>query len=173
MELIDGILGRAGRDEDGPPVHTEGDALVIDCRGCDVAPVPGSDECIGCMVGCASSAAGTERIILRTGRDTEISGMAGEAIRRAASMRRWSTAEERMPMCCRSCGSSRREVMDAVWSAFPRGAVAEGRMVLNREHPDRDGCDGCLARTSAALDRIESELAELIDRMAASGRMMR
>lgn len=173
MELMDGILGRVRREDDGPPTHTEGDALVIDCRDCDVTPVPGSDECIRCMVGCASSVTGTERVILRTGRDIEISGMAGEAVRKAASMRRWSMADGKLPMYCRSCRSSRREVMDAVWEAFPKGAVAEGRMMLNRDRPDRDGCDMCLARTSAALDQIEADLAELMDDMASAGRTVR
>ena len=42
---------------------------MIDCRNCRLAPVPGSDECIRCMVEAMSSAGGAERIVLRTGRE--------------------------------------------------------------------------------------------------------
>ena len=42
-------LGTIGSDP-GPTVTKEGDSMVIDCRDCRLTPVPGSDECVRCMV---------------------------------------------------------------------------------------------------------------------------
>lgn len=182
---IDGIRGRAmnglinrmealvGRRDNVPDVFREGDALIIDCRGCGIAPVPGSDECVRCMVDSMCEHGGAERIVLRTGMDMEVSGRAGRAIREAASVRRWSYTRERQGARCRACPVSRRAVMDAAWAAFPEGTVREGRRTLETGSPGREGCDDCVMRTSAAMDQVESGLARIVADMSSAARVVR
>lgn len=163
--ITDVIGGLVGRGREGPAASLEGDALVIDCRLCRLMPVVHSEECIRCMVGAMCDNGSARRIVLRTGRDTEISGSAGSAIRETASVRRWSDPGGRTATRCRGCPASRRAVMDAVWDAFPRGAVAAGRETLEcRPEGDRE-CAECAARTSAALDMVDEGLRRIVSRM--------
>ena len=83
MEPKFGLDRLFGHAEEPPPAEVCDDLLTIDCRGCGYAPVPGSKECLGCMVERMSAVGGADRLILRTGRDTEISGRAGRAVREA------------------------------------------------------------------------------------------
>lgn len=166
--ILEALRGSADADE-RPEASVEGDAMVIPCRGCRLAPVPGSDECIRCMVDLMCDTGGCERIVLRTGRDIEISGEAGRAIRDVASVKRWSYSRERLPASCRGCPVSREEVMDAAWSAFPKEAVSEGRRMLRDGPPDKDGCRECFVRTGAALDQMDEGLRAVLDRMAGGG----
>lgn len=172
--LFDRMSNLVGHGDPGPEVTRDGDALIIDCRGCGITPVPGSDECIRCMVDSMCEHGGAERVVLRTGRDVEVSGRAGRAIREAASVRRWSYTRERLGARCRSCPVSRRAVMDAAWAAFPDGTVAEGRRVLgSSDNPGREGCDECVLRTSAALDQVYAGLARIVSDMSSSVRVVR
>lgn len=165
MNDILSALRRDADREERPDAFVEGDALIIRCRDCELAPVPGSEECIRCMVGLMCDEGGCDRIVLRTGRDIEISGEAGRAVKDAASVKRWSYSREKLPMSCRGCPVSRDEVMDAAWSAFPKGAVSEGRRMLKDGPPEKDGCRECFIRTSAALDQMDEGLRAIVDRM--------
>lgn len=167
--LGEGLRDLLGRGERGPSVTREGDALVIDCRGCRLTPVVHSEECIRCMVGAMCDHGGADRVVLRTGRDTEVSGSAARALRETASVRRWSVRWDPPGIRCRACPVSRERVMGAVWGAFPRGAVAGGRDVLAAGAPPREECARCLAGTSAALDRVDEGLRRVMDGME-SGR---
>lgn len=158
-----------GQEERGWDARRDGDALVIDCRGCPLTPVPGSDECIGCMVRCMCREGGADRVVLRTGRDTEVSGAAGRAIREAASLMRWTSASDRVSARCRGCPASREAVMDAAWSAFPQSAVFEGRKALESSRPDREGCAECVMRTSRALDQMELGIKRIVSQMNGRG----
>lgn len=150
-------------------VFREGDAMVIDCRGCGFAPVPGSAECLGCMVRSMASSGGSDRIVLRTGRDVEVSGRAARAVRDVASMMRWSSTTEAADRRCRICPVSRTAVMTAAWSAFPSGTVFEGRKDIRDGPPDRDGCAECVMRTSRMLDQIEAGLLRVESELSAGG----
>ena len=143
----------------------QGNVLVIDCRGCRLTPVPGSDECIRCMVEAMCRTGSAERIVLRTGRDIEISGAAGRAIREVSSIRRWTSPATDGPARCRACRMSRKRVMAAAWTGFPRNAVFEGRKVLKGNHPGRDGCAECVMRTSRALDQMDSGIRRVVSDM--------
>lgn len=163
MSVYKSILGGLRRHgEEGPEVSREGDALVIDCRGCGFTPVPGSEECVRCMVESMASTGGADRIVLRTGRDMEVSGAAAGAVREIASIRRWSSTTEHLPGRCAVCGVSRRTVMEAAWAGFPRSTVFEGRKLLRDGAPDRESCVDCVMRTSRALDQVESGLAGVV-----------
>lgn len=148
---------RGGDERRGPEAVLDGGLLVIDCRGCALRPVPGSKECFGCMVRTMSSAGSADRVVLRTGRDTEISGRAGAAIRDAASMMRWSIPDEEPWGRCRICPASRRAVMSAAWDSFPERDPAP-RLLLEEADKDRDGCRTCVAATARALDQMEDGL---------------
>ncbi len=155
-------LGLSRGEEDQPGTCSEGDALVIDCRSCRLTPIPSSDECIRCMVEAMRREGGHDRVVLRTGRDVEISGAAGAAIRDLASVKRWSYSRERRPVRCGNCPVSRDAVMDAAWAVFPKGSVAEGRIALAQENPGREGCETCVMRTSVALDQMEEGIGKVM-----------
>ena len=167
MNLESLFSGECGADP--PSASRQGDAIVIDCRGCGLAPVPGSDECIRCMVSAMFAEGGSDRIVLRTGRDVEVSGDAGRAIREVASIRRWSTSPSRARARCRGCPVSREAVMTAVWAGFPRSAVFEGRKAIRNGGPEREECRACLMRTSRTLDQIESGLKRIVSEMGRRG----
>lgn len=171
MDIIEAVKGAMPGREEGPEVRREGDALIIDCRGCRLRPVPGSEECIGCMVRSMCSAGGANRIVLRTGTDTEVSGAAGRAIREAASMMRWTSACEKLPARCRACPASRARVMEAAWAAFPANAVFTGRKMIEEANRDREGCSECVMRTSRALDQMELGIRRMVSQM--TGRAVR
>ena len=168
MDRKIGLFEGIGRREDTVRGERQGDALVIDCRSCRLVPVPGSDECIRCMVGSMCEAGGARRIVLRTGMDVEVSGAAAEAVREIASLRRWSTSGQRTAARCRSCPMSRDRVMTAVWNGFPRNAVFEGRKALKDGHPGRSGCSECVMRTSRALDQMETGIRKVVSEMGES-----
>ena len=161
-------LGTIGGDP-GPTVTKEGDSMVIDCRGCRLTPVPGSDECIRCMVSAMCANGSSDRVVLRTGRDIEVSGDAGRAIREVASIRRWSSDTARGGPRCRGCRVSRDSVMTAAWNGFPRTAVFEGKRVLRNGPPDRDECRACVMRTSKALEQMDAGIRRVISEMDIHG----
>ena len=150
-----------GEDEnEGPEAVLEDGLLVVDCRRCLFRPLPGSKECLGCMVRTMASVGSADRIVLRTGRDTEISGRAGTIIRDLASMMRWSVPDEALKGRCRMCPASRKEVMSAAWRSFPEKDPAP-RLLLDGVDRDRDGCRACIAATARALDQMEDGIGRI------------
>ena len=73
MKQIFGQLfdDRGRRDDQSPAVSRDGDSLLIDCRGCGFVPQPESREYIRCMTFAMAEAGGSDRVVLRTGRDVE------------------------------------------------------------------------------------------------------
>ena len=163
-------LGFMGRGSDsGPDVSRSSDSVIIDCRRCRLTPVPGSDECIRCMVDAVCAHGGSGRIVLRTGRDLEVSGAAGRAIGEVASIKRWSSDTPLKGTRGRGCRVSRAAVMDAAWRGFPRNAAFEGRRVLKEGAPDRDECRTCVMRTSKALEQMDSGIRRVVRGMGPGG----
>lgn len=162
-DLLEILTGR--RKGHAPEARIEGGALVIECGECRLAPLPGSEECIRCMVERMRELGGTARIVLRTGMDTEVAGPACGAIRDLASMRRWLSCTTGNTSRCRSCPVSRERVMDVAWASFPGGAVFEGRKALKEQHPERNGCEECVMRTSRALDQMEIGITKVMESM--------
>lgn len=169
-KAFDSLLGRD--DAYVPDVSVEGDSLVIDCRGCGYAPDPSSRECIACMVASMCRAGSAERVVLRTGRDTEVSGRAGRVLKDVASLRRWSIPVDAPPMRCRGCAASRKAVMEEAWASFPdpgTGGVGSPEI----EPPERDGCAECAAATMRALEQLNEGLDEVKASMAEAYRVAR
>ena len=158
MKLGKIIAGFGGKEERrGPDSLLTDGLLVVDCRGCGYTPLPGTKECLGCMVRTMASAGSADRIVLRTGKDTEVSGRAGRAVQEAASIMRWSIPDPPPRGRCRMCPASRRTVMTAAWDAFPDG-FSGARALLGSAPPDRDECRACVATTSRLLDQTEDGL---------------
>lgn len=164
-DLMDMLSGRSRLDGEAPNASLEDGALVIDCNGCGFPPVPGSDECISCMVRAMCAVGGSSRVILRTGEDLEVSGRSGKAIRDAASLRLWSLATIDDRGRCSRCGVSRGRVMGRAWSTFPEDGIRYARAMLDDGAPEGDGCDRCVERTREALRQLEHGMEELLDRM--------
>ncbi len=140
-----------------PKASYEGDALVIGCQSCRYNPDPGSDECLTCMVDSMSRMSGCERIILRTGKDIEISGKSGSTIRRIASIKRWSVPMTSNGFKCRKCGRSRAAVMDKVWKGFPEFHFDSVYETIDAK-PTEPECSKCLRSTRKAVEQMEADL---------------
>ena len=153
------ILMGPSDKERGVGHRFEGDALIIECIGCEYMPDPGTKECMKCMVDMVCESGGADRIILRTGKDLEISGDPGQAIRRLASMKRSSFSAVRNKGRCRRCPSQRNTVMEAAWRDFPYPNYHGAREVLG--DPDGEMCSRCMASTERALSQMESGMEDI------------
>ena len=154
------------RGPEPPPAALSGGALVINCSRCMYAPDPGTAECIRCMVSTMCAVGSTDRIVLRTGKDMEISGHSGKIVKDTASVMRWSFPQEAEKGRCRMCDLSRKKVMGEAWRSFPDDALASAEAILQGKHPQGKDCDMCVVRTRRALEQIDSGLKEITERMA-------
>ncbi len=159
----------ATRGRTGPDARFCGDSLVLDCRGCRLTPVPHSDECIRCVLTAMCEAGGSERVVLRTGRDTEISGRAGRALRGVASIRSWSVPAEEPRGRCRVCPCSRASVIRTFWDGFPGDGMRNARRILAEEAPDNEGCASCVNATGRALDQVDSGIRGVLEGLSSRG----
>lgn len=171
MELrfdLTGMLSR-GKD-DAPKASLSGDSLIIDCRGCEFIPLPGSKECIRCMVFSLCSVGGAGRIVMRTGRDIEVSGTAGRILRDVSSLKRWSVPAEPPKGRCRTCPVSRTAVVEEAWSRFPDPVLGMTAEEIVSSAPDREGCAECTATTVKTLDQISEGMSAIRRSMTESYR---
>jgi hypothetical protein len=146
------------------------DILVINCSRCKFSPDPGTAECIGCMVRTMCAVGGSDRIVLRTGKDVEVSGRSGKAIKDTASIMRWSIPQDETKGRCSMCDLSREKVVKAVWDRFPSDGLGAAHATLQGKRPPGKDCEGCVMRTRRALEQIESGLKEVIGQMADASR---
>ena len=154
-----------GKDDADPEAYMEGDALVIDCRGCTLLPVPGSDECIRCMVDSMCRTGNASRVILRTGRDTEVSGGSGKAVREAASLKRWALPPKEPRGRCSRCRLSRKVLVETAWSEFPRKGTYMALSFDDSDVPAGEGCSECVRRTRRVLEQMDRRMDSLLDGM--------
>ncbi|MBE6520683.1 MAG: hypothetical protein E7Z68_06170 [Thermoplasmata archaeon] len=162
------------RKPEPPPAALSGGALIINCSRCMYAPDPGTAECIRCMVATMCSVGSTDRIVLRTGKDMEISGRSGKIVKDTASVMRWSFPQEEEKGRCRMCELSRKKVMDDVWDSFPKDTIVSAEARLQGKHPQGKDCDMCILRTRRALEQIDLGLKDISERMSeAAGRPLR
>ena len=165
QDFIGTLRGSRKKDGDGPELSSEDGAMVIDCRGCKVSPVPGSSECIGCMVRGMCPLGGHDRVVMRTGRDTELSGPACRAVRDASSLRRWSLPQSPPKGRCSRCGASRYKVMERAWATFPEDGIGFARDMLDAGGEGREECTGCIESTRRALDLLGRRLEQIVQWM--------
>ncbi|MGN0097796.1 MAG: hypothetical protein ACI38Y_00525 [Candidatus Methanomethylophilaceae archaeon] len=162
QDFVGALLGSRRKDGKGSRASSEDDAMVIDCRGCEVTPMPGSGECTGCMVREMCSLGGHGRVIMRTGRDTEVSGPACRAIREASSLRRWSMPQSPPKGKCSRCDASRFRVMERAWATFPEDGIGFARAMLDGGGNRGDECGRCIESTRRALDLLERRLDQIV-----------
>jgi hypothetical protein len=141
--------------------------LRIDCHGCAQLPDVGSPMCVRCIVNAVAELGGADRIQLRTGKDTEISGVAAELLCDLASVNRVSL-DGNGDRRCAICSRAPQRVMAAAWTDFPDPSFAAAREGLYTAPGDGLGCAACLQRTHSALvmaernmDRVKKKAAEL------------
>jgi len=158
------VLKRKSSEDDKDKVRLDSDALVIDCRSCGFAPEPASRECFRCMVDSMSCAGGTERIIMRTGKDIEVSGTSGEVIRRIASLKRWSIPMQDGNRECRRCDTSRKEVFSKLWENFP-DLDFQSAMESLESGGDKEDCSMCLRSSRRALEQLRIDMDSVNDLM--------
>lgn len=139
--------------------------LVILCTKCTYTPVPGSDECIGCMVDSMAEHGSSDRIILRTGKDIEVSGRSCRVLREVASLKRWSMQTRPLKNRCSRCPVSRNNVMSAVWTEFPRNCIEAGRAMLTDHESTGEECIVCRDNTERALEHLEHGLDRIMGSM--------
>lgn len=155
-QILKGSMGNENTVEH----RFEGDALIISCMDCDLAPEPATKECMKCIVDRMSESGGAKRIVLRTGKDIEISGASGQMIRNISSMKRCSGSLVRNKGRCKRCPSSRDRAMEALWNDFPYPNYSAARGCLGDSGP-YEMCDRCIASTQRTISQIESDLDEM------------
>jgi hypothetical protein len=158
MDLdIVGLLRRKDPDKKPGRSMLDSDSLIICCKDCELEPLPGSVECLRCMVECMSSAGSANRIILRTGKDLEISGRSCDAVRQISSLRRWSVPLKESGKGCSRCNRSRKRIMEDLWASFPDLGYSAARSALSSEGMD-ERCSRCTSSSLKALDQMERDM---------------
>ena len=156
------LLRRKNDASDTRMVSMDDDALVIDCRSCTYAPEPASKECFRCMVDSMSCIGGADRIIMRAGKDIEVSGKSGEAIRKLASLKKWSIPMKDTSKDCRRCDRSRRDIFSSLWEGFPD--MDFGSAIKTLETGDfKDGCSDCVRSSRRALEQLRCDIDSVND----------
>lgn len=140
--------------------------LHIDCCACSQLPDVGSPGCVRCIADALAQLGGADRIQLRTGKDTEISGPAAEILCELAAVNRvsLSATDDRR---CASCARSPQRVMAAAWADFPEPSFAAARNGLYTAPEDGPGCAACLQRTHSALTMAERNMDRVRQKAAA------
>ena len=170
----DARKGTESRPSKAPSASVSDDALIINCSRCRFTPDPGTAECIGCMVRTMCATGSSDRIVLRTGKDIEISGRSGRMIKDTASVMRWSLPQEPPKGRCSMCDLYKGKVVGAVWDRFPSDGLGAAHATLQGKRPPGKECEGCIQRTRRALEQIENGIAEIDERMSrAPGRQYR
>ncbi|WII07408.1 hypothetical protein PED39_07400 [Methanomassiliicoccales archaeon LGM-RCC1] len=140
------------------------DSLIIDCSKCELVPEAGSNECFRCMVDRMSRYGSADRIILRTGRDLEVSGRSSAVIKNISSLKRWTTSGEMMDRACRKCSQNRLAVMNVVWKDFPCMEFTKAKQMLTLSDAD-DKCSRCMRASVAAIEQLEEDMHAITRRM--------
>lgn len=158
FRIGDAVPGRK-RKEEGAQLSFEGNALIINCMRCKYVPEPGSTECMSCMVDSMSKMGCSDRIILRTGKDTEISGKSGWTIGKIAQLKKWSVplTEDKK---CHGCDRSRTAVMNKAWATFPDVGFDEAYRTV-RADAKNPACRRCQSSTETALKQLETDLMDV------------
>ena len=143
-----------------PPVKAELDPsgiLMIHCRECTAYPDAGSPACVRCITSSMSRVGTADRVQLKAGKDTEISGPAAEILCDMASLSRVMLPASAGPRCA-SCARSPEKVMSSAWSDFPEPSFKAAADRLYTEPGDGPGCANCLQRTHSALMIAEANM---------------
>ena len=166
---------KSSKKTDGPAPGTacmdRSGNLVVSCRGCDQFPDAGSPTCIRCITSAISTEGVSDRIQLKAGKDTDISGQAAEVLCDLAQLRR-ATLPTNGTRRCSACMRSPVRVMGDAWADFPDPSFAAACDRLYSLAGDGPECAACLQRTHSALRMAEDNMERVREKAAriASGK---
>jgi hypothetical protein len=164
LDKITGVLGSIGSKKcDVTSATMDEEVLCIDCRNCNQLSDPKSMPCINCMISSISELGNAERIKLRSGRDTEISGRAAEIFCELTDVTRFSDlkVDPVRGRSCAGCEYSPERILDLVQADFPDLSFEQVRSKLMVFRPEGHECSLCLQKTYRMLDQVELSMEKI------------
>lgn len=134
--------------------------LTVNCRGCGQFPDVGSPVCIRCMTAFISKNGTADRIQLKAGKDTEVSGPAAEILCDLAMLNR-PDYQVSGGKACESCMRSPSKVLEAAWADFPDPSFSSVAGSLYSDYRDGPECALCLQRTHSALLSADANMEKI------------
>jgi hypothetical protein len=138
----------------------ENGRLSVMCSGCGHPPDIGSGRCVACICSMITKNGEPERIILRSGKDTEYFGPAVSVMNALSRVDRLAATVcgENVPKRCSVCSRSAPKLIGAAWSGFPEPDLDSIRSILNSFDPSDERCSACMMRTYSSVEQIEYAL---------------
>jgi len=159
--MIFRILG--GKDD--PAIYkNDGGRLLVDCGKCECAPDIGTLECMRCVSRIITETGMPDRIVLRSGHDTEYSGDVVELMVSMSKIDGLANAvmqERKRRSRCSSCSRSASKLLSSAWVNFPEVDMGPVRSELNSFNPGNKGCEACIMQTYRSSEQLEHALEEL------------
>ena len=138
--------------------------LSIECSECGHPHDMGSRECVVCICSHINSKGEPERIVMRSGRDTEYSGDAVTVINGLSRIDRIAKTvcdEKNRSKKCSICSRSASKLIKGAWSDFPEPDIDSIRSILNEFDPSDERCGECIMHTYRSVEQIEYALSEI------------
>lgn len=149
----------SGKKKAGPAL--DGKTLVMDCRGCDLQPDYSEGDCIRCMCDLICVTGDPERILLRSGLETEYSGDAVRIVNGIASAYAMQSGlETRNNERCATCGFSPIPMADRIWGSLSTDYIDGCINRLKNVVSENEQCDLCINRTRKTFEAIRDRLTE-------------
>ena len=142
----------------------ENGRLSIECSECGHPHDIGSRECVVCICSHINSKGEPERIVLRSGKDTEYFGDAVTILNNLSRIDRIAKAvcgEKNASKKCSICSRSASKLIKGAWSGFPEPDIDRIRSILNEFDPSDDTCGECIMHTYRSIEHIEYALNEI------------
>ena len=138
--------------------------LLIDCGKCDNPSEIGTVGCIKCVSRIIIDAGEPERIIMRSGHDTEYSG---DVVRLMISFSKIDALgnavikENKRKKKCTVCSKSPSKLLSSAWADFPEIDMSSVRSELNAFEPGNKECEACIMQTYRSSEQLEHAIGEL------------
>lgn len=142
----------------------ENGRLSVDCSECGHTHDMGSRECVVCICSLINVKGEPERIVLRSGKDTEYFGNAVTVINSLSNIDRIARTvcdEKNVSKRCSICSRSASKLIKEAWSDFPEPDIGRIRSVLNDFDPADERCGECVMHTYRSIEQIEYALDEM------------
>ena len=156
------------KEAKGPAVTSEDGMLSVDCRMCSGISSLGSAECVKCISASISEHGVPSRLLMRKDNDIEYSeaviSILSDIAKISSLMR--TASSEKLPAGCKGCSSSVPKNAKEIWDSFPEPRFDIMRLETERSSPGKDGCEECMRRTTAFIDRADAMFSEIKKRCA-------
>ena len=151
------------KTSEGPKITFEDGMLFTDCRQCNGTSSFGNAECVKCVSKSIADHGPPSRLLIRKENDVEYSdvviSMLCEIAKISSLMN--TASSEKLPAGCKGCSSSLPKNAKDIWDSFPEPRFDIMRLETERSSPGKEGCEECVWRTVAFIDRAETMLLEL------------